>query len=255
LSNHPSSPQAVQQPPYQQRSAGGNTSPLRSRASQKPLALIVFLENVGHIHGVPLPERITEMIDFVTEEYAKTLLRVYGAYRRYDEIIILEDERATGPELANALIQASHSHTVDLLLLVHGRPGALVGCRAQVDVGPETFRPLIEMARQDPTLLDLRMVFGVNCYGTTLAPTWLALGAKAVNGAVGVNWLPEPSLSIFLRNWLSGQPFSHSFERSHQTALRWGTRLWRSAPDGTDHPKIAGSRQAIFGVEDITIYS
>jgi hypothetical protein len=222
---------------------------------RKPLSLVVFLENVGHIQGVPLPKAVTQMIDFVTEEYAKLLLRVYGAYRRYDQVIILEDERATGPELVNALTHTSRGHTVDLLLLVHGRPGALVGCRAQVDVGPETFKPLVTAYQQDPTLVDLRMVFGVNCFGTTLAPTWLALGAKAVNGAVGVNWLPEPSISVFLRNWLNGQPFATAFQRSHETALRWGTRIWPAAADGSDHPHIAGSRQAIFGVRDITIHS
>jgi hypothetical protein len=216
--------------------------------------LIVFLENVGHLHGVPLPKVATQLIDYVTEEYAKLLLRVYGAYRRYDRVIILEDARATGPELAGALTQASRDHTVDLLLLVHGRPGALVGCRGQTDIGRETFQPLVEANRQRPGVVDLRMVYGVNCYGTTLAPVWMALGAQAVNGAVGVNWLPEPSLSIFLRNWLGGQPFSVALARSHRTALRWGARLW-PATGGRDHPKIAGSRQAVFGVRDITINS
>jgi hypothetical protein len=223
-------------------------------ANAKPLALVVFLENVGHISGVPLPTAAMQVIDFVTEEYAKLLLRLYGAYRRYDCVIILEDERATGPELVSALTHASRDHTVDLLLLVHGRPGALVGCLGKTDVGAETFQPLLAAYRQDPTLIDLRMVFGVNCYGASLAPVWLALGAKAVNGAVGVNWLPEPSISIFLRNWLNGQSFSTSLQRSHQTALRWGRWLWPPA-DGRDHPNIAGSRQAIFGVRDITIDS
>jgi hypothetical protein len=224
-------------------------------SSSKPLALVVFLENVGHIAGVSLPGAVTQAIDFVTEEYAKLLLRFYGAYRRYDKVIILEDERAIGPELVGALTQASRYHTVDLLLLVHGRPGALVGCRAQVDVGPETFQPLVAAYRKDPTLVDLRMVFGLNCYGASLAPVWLALGAEAVNGAVGVNWLPEPSLSVFLRNWLRGRSFSEALQRSHRVALRWGTRLWSADSEGQDHPKIAGSRQAIFGVRDITIHS
>jgi hypothetical protein len=224
-------------------------------ASPQPLALVVFLENVGHISGVPLSNAAMQVVDFVTEEYAKALLRLYGVYRRYDQVIILEDERATGPELVAALIEASREHTVDLLLLVHGRPGALVGCRAQVDIGPETFQPLLAAYRQDSSLLNLRMVFGLNCYGATLAPIWLALGAKAVNGAVGVNWLPEPSLSIFLRNWLNGERFSIAFQRSHQTALRWAARIWPAASDGSDNPRIAGSRQAIFGVRDITINS
>jgi hypothetical protein len=170
-------------------------------------------------------------------------------------VIILEDGRATGAELVDALKQASRKHTVDLLLLVHGRPGALVGCRAEQDVGAETFGPLVEAYRRDPTLVNLRMVFGLNCYGASLAPVWLALGAVAVNGAVGVNWLPEPSLSVFLRNWLHGRTYSEALQRSHQTALRWAARIWPATADGSDHPKIAGSRQAIFGVRDVTIHS
>ncbi|HXF60515.1 MAG TPA: hypothetical protein VNK95_02790 [Caldilineaceae bacterium] len=216
---------------------------------------MVFLENVGHVHGVPLPRWANYVIDFLTEEYAKLLLRLYGAYRRYHRVILLEDDLATGPHLVEALVSASRDHRVDLLLLVHGQPQALVGRRGKVSVGAETFEPLLAAYRADPSLLDLRIVFGLNCYGASLASTWLALGAQAVNGAFGVNWLPEPSLSVFLWNWLRGRPFSQAVQRSHETALRWGKRVWRSRPGGEEHPFIAGSRQAIFGVRDVTIFS
>jgi hypothetical protein len=221
----------------------------------KPAALVVFLENVGHVQGVPLPKWATNAIDFLTEEYAKLLLRIYGAYRRYERVIILEDALATGPRLVAALVEASRDGQVDLLLLVHGHPETLVGHRGQVWVGPETFKPLLAAYRADPTLLNLRMVFGLNCFGVSLAPTWLALGAQATNGTCGVNWLPEPSLSVFLRNWLGGQPFSVAVQRSHEMALRWGMRIWRPSGEGKDHPYIAGSRQAIFGVRDVTVNS
>jgi hypothetical protein len=221
----------------------------------KSPALVVLLENVGHVHGIPLPGWAMDTIDFVTEEYAKFLLWWHGAYRRYARVVILEDARATGPELRAALLELSRAHTVDIFLLVHGRPGALVGYRAQVDVGPETFTPLLAAYAEDRAVLDLRVVYGVNCFGASLAPVWLALGARAVNGAVGVNWLPEPSLSIFLRNWLRGRTFADAVLRSHRAAIRWGGRLWRPGCDGGDHPKLAGSRQAIFGVCDVTITS
>lgn len=232
-----------------------STPPPQAGHGRKPLALVVFLENVGHIHGVPLPRWANAVVDYVTEEYAKVLLRVYGAYRRYDRVVILEDELATGPDLVGALTEASRTHQVDLLLLVHGHPRALVGYQGKVSVGPETFDPLVAEQRANPSLVDLRMVYGVNCYGASLAPTWMALGAKAVNGACGVNWLPEPSLSVFLRNWLAGKPYSQAVERSHRTALRWGQRIWRPDRKGQDHPFIAGSRQAIFGRHDLTIDS
>jgi hypothetical protein len=223
--------------------------------ASKPLALVVFLENVGHIHGVPLAAWMMDMIDWLTEEYAKLLLRLYGAYRRYDRVIILEDERATGPELVRALTATSRTHRVDLLLLVHGHRDCLVGYKNRSLVGPETFGPLLEDYRQDPTLLDLRMVYGLNCYGVTLAPIWLGLGAQVVNGAVGVNWFPEPSLSIFLHQWLKGRTYSQAV----LTSNGWANRVWRQLlrpwTTAAEHPWLLSSRQTVSGRADITIDS
>ncbi|MBV7330468.1 hypothetical protein KFU94_19925 [Chloroflexi bacterium TSY] len=219
----------------------------------KPTALIVFLENIGHIHGLNLPQWVMNCIDFVTEEYAKILLRIYGAHDLYDQIIILEDEATTAERLVDALIETSQSHQVDLLLLVHGHKQCLVGYQGSEYVGMETFNPLIESYQQDPSLLDIRMVYGVNCHGITLAPIWTALGAKAVNGAAGVNWMPEPSLSVFLRHWLHGSTYSESVYSSNRFARRvWG---WILPPSeaGDEHPAIASSRQVVFGQTDVTI--
>lgn len=220
---------------------------------QKPLALVVFLENVGHVASLRLPRWVTGAIDYLTEEYAKLLLRLYGAYNRYELIVILEDARATGPHLAAALLSASRTHTVDLLLLVHGQAGVLIGHRGQQVVGAETFTALLAARQADPVALDLRMVYGLNCYGVTLAPTWLALGAQAANGAQGVNWFPEPSLSVFLRRWLAGHPYSEAVVASNLTANRWWRRILRSDPAGPSHPWISSSQQVVFGQRDVRI--
>jgi len=219
----------------------------------KPLALVVFLENVGHVLGINLPTWIMNVIDYVTEEYAKLLLHLYGAYRRYDKVVILEDAQATGPDLVRALTEVSRTHRVDLLLLVHGQEGALVGYKGKAMVGAETFGPLIAAYRSDPSLLDLRMVYGLNCYGATLAQTWLDLGAEAVNGSVGVNWFPEPSLSIFLRSWLGGRPYSEAVCRSNHLSSRvWG-RILPTRADRPVHPWVESSRQMVYGRTDPTI--
>jgi hypothetical protein len=221
----------------------------------RPLALVVFLENVGHVASLHLPRWVMASVDFLTEEYAKILLQLYGAYRRYDRVIILEDARATGPELATALLEASRTHTVDVLLLVHGHAGMLVGHRGQHTVGAETFAPLLARCAADPTALDLRMVYGLNCYGVTLAPTWLALGAQVANGALGVNWFPEPSLSVFLRRWLAGAPYSEAVVASNVTANRWWRRILRSSPVGPPHPWLVSSQQVVYGRRDVRIDS
>jgi hypothetical protein len=222
---------------------------------RKPIALVVFLENVGHIAGMELPQWVMHLIDFVTEEYAKLLLRLLGVYRRYDKVVILEDAKANGETLARALLETSRTHQVDLLLLVHGHTGQLVGYRGKHRVGAETFGPLCEACRQTPATLDLRMVYGVNCYGYSLAETWRTLGAKVVNGAVGVNWMPEPSLSVFLFNWLRGKPYSEAVRRSNHTANRFWQRIWRPTAEGTPHSFLLSSRQVVVGAGDITINS
>lgn len=224
-------------------------------AMNKPLALVVFLENVGHLAGLKLPQWAMNTIDFVTEEYAKALLHWHGAYRRYNRVVVLEDAQATGPQLAAALLENSRTHTVDVLLLVHGHEGQLVGHRGRARVGRETFDALLAARRRDPAALDLRMVYGLNCYGLSLAPTWLALGAKVANGSPGVNWFPEPSLSVFLHNWLGGQPYSRAVIASNTAANHWWGKLLKpsKAQPQAEHPWLRSSRQVVVGREDVRL--
>jgi len=222
---------------------------------RKPAALVIFLENVGHIAGLTLPDWAMQVIDYVTEEYAKGLLWLLGAYRRYDTVIILEDEDANGMALTTALLDASRTHQVDVLLLAHGHIKQLVGFRNQTRVGDETFAPLCDAYCADESLLDIRMVFGINCYGYSLTDTWRQLGAKVVNGSIGINWFPEPTLSVFLYNWLRGRPYSEAVRRSNHTANRFWKQIWKPAPDGTPHAYLTSSRQVIVGNDDVTIYS
>ena len=195
-----------------------------------------------------LPRWVAAAVDFVSEEYVKLMLRFHGVHRRYDRVIILEDARATGPSLSNALVQASRAHRVDLLILAHGLPGRVIGHNG-VPIGPETWEPLLEAARENPRLLNLRAVWQMNCYGVTLAPMWRDLGAVSVNGSVGVNWLPEPSLSLFLRAWLRGEPFSRAVVHSSSTAERVWRQVYRSQAPLTPHPRICSSRQVVYGEE------
>ncbi len=224
-------------------------------AEEKPLALVVFLENVGHVLGLNLPHWTMRAIDYVTEEYAKILLHVHGAYRRYDRVVILEDADANGPALTNALVDCSRTHRVDVLLLVHGHEGKLVGHEGKVMVGMETFLPLLIAYRQNPGLLDIRAVYGLNCHGATLASMWIELGAEVVNGAAGVNWFPEPSLTVFLHNWLKGNSFSDAVQKSNRRADRVWRTILRNKPDQPPHPWISSSRQIVYGRRDISIDS
>lgn len=225
---------------------------MRSTPPPPPRALVVFLENGGHISGVNLPRWVSALVDFAAEEYAKLALRLHGAYRAYDRVFVLEDDRATGPDLSAALIAASRTHRVDLLILAHGAPGRIIGHKGK-QIGHETWQPLLDSYSRDRHLLRLRAVWQMNCYGLSLTQLWRDLGAISVNGSVGVNWLPEPSLSLFLRAWLRGDSFGGAVVRSSSTAERWWRTVYRSGVESTPHPRIDSSRQVVVG-DDCTWY-
>jgi len=230
-------------------------NPSRQRpAESKGRALLVVLENVGHISGLNLSGWAMTVVDYVTEEYAKVLLRLLGAYRRYDRVMILEDADVTNEKMAAALLDLSRKHRVDQLLLVHGQKECLVGYQGRVYIDGHLFNALLEAYSQDPSALDLGVVYGVNCYGATLAPIWLALGADAVNGAVGVNWLPEPSLTLFLSQWLNGATYSESVTTGFRWARRAGKLVWPDKADGCEDVHLAGSRQIVYGRRDVRLF-
>ena len=205
--------------------------------------LIVFLENGGHVAGVDLPPWAARLLDWSTEEYGKLAVRLQ-ARRHYRQIVVLEDQAATAAALWQALLAADDA-IVDVLLLVHGQPGYACGC-ADHWVGADFFDGLRRLRAAGQARFRLRAVYQMNCYGELLAEEWLSLGAQAVNGAVGVNWLPEPSLSVFLANWLGGQTFGDSVERSYRVASRLLGLVWRPQLGGP-HEKIASSQMGVFG--------
>lgn len=219
-------------------------SPQPKSLKNQPI-LVIFLENGGRVAGVKLPPWASGLLDWSTEEYGKLAVKLQ-ARRHYRQIVVLEDGRATAASLWQALIAADDA-TVDLLLLVHGQPGYACG-HADDRLGVDFFDGLRRLRTAGMARFRLRMVYQMNCYGQSLAADWLTLGALAVNGTVGVNWLPEPSLNVFLAHWLGGQTFEHSVERSYRIASRLLGLVWRSQPeDGRPHDKIASSRMLVFG--------
>lgn len=215
-----------------------------------PLGLVVFLENIGHISGLTLPPWLMNVIDFVAEEYTKIMLRLQGIHRRYDRVWILEDTRATGPDLRANLIGASRTHRVDVLVLSHGMPDEILGYKG-LRIGCETFDPLIAEYQENPALLNLRVVWQMNCYGMSMAETWRNLGAIGVNGSIGVNWLPEPAMSFFLHDWMHGYSYSEAVARSSTRAQAWWSRIYKPTPERQLNQRLQSSRQVVMGSHDV----
>lgn len=217
-------------------------------ATHQPV-LIVFLENSGRVAGVDLPAWASRLLDWSTEEYAKAAVRLQARHH-YQQILFLEDARASAAELWRALLAAGDA-TLDLLLLVHGQEGYACG-HGQHQIGADFFEGMRRLRAAGLARFKLRAVYQMNCYGQSLAREWLSLGAQAVNGAAGINWLPEPSLSLFLRAWLSGQPFGEAVARSNRAASRALGLVWRGR-GSQPHPKIASSHMMVFGDQDLRI--
>ena len=210
--------------------------------------LLVFLENNGRAGGVNLPRGASLALDRATQAYGKTAVWL-RARRHYDRIVVLEEKQATAARLWQALLDAGDA-TVDVLMLVHGQAGYACG-HGDNQVGADFFAGLRAGCAAGLAPFNLRAVYQMNCYGVTLAPEWLSIGAQAVNGAVGVNWLPEPSLSVFLRGWLGGRSFEEAVQDSYRAASRLLGWVWRPQPGRAGqrqpHDKIASSRMEIFG--------
>ena len=208
--------------------------------------LIVFIENAGRVAGVDLPRWASQLLDWSTEEYGKLAVRLQ-ARRHYSQIVFLEDEKATARHLLHALMDADDA-VIDVLMLVHGQAGYACGC-GDHRVSADFFAALRQLQSAGLARFRLNAVYQMNCYGQTLGEEWLSIGAQAVNGAVGVNWLPEPSLSVFLHGWLGGRPFGESVERSNRAASRLLGQVWRG--QGSPHPKIASSQMLVFGDKEL----
>jgi hypothetical protein len=210
--------------------------------------LVVFLENGGRAGGVDLPAWAAQAMDRFTQAYARTAVQLQ-ARRHYGRIVVLEEEAATAARLWQALLDAGDA-TVDLLLLVHGLPGYACG-HGDDRVGADFFAGLRALRAAGLAPFRLRAVYQMNCYGQSLAAEWLSIGAQAVNGSVGVNWLPEPSLSVFLRAWLGGATFEQAVERSYRAASRVLGLVWRPQAGRSGmkqpHDKIASSRMRVVG--------
>lgn len=217
-------------------------------APRSSTILLVFLENGGRVGGVHLPRWASLALDRSTQAYGRAAVWLQ-AHRRYDRIVVLEEERATAAHLWQALLDVGDA-VLDVLMLVHGQPGYACG-HGDDRVGADFFAGLRNVRAAGLAPFHLRAVYQMNCYGQSLAPEWLSLGAQAVNGSVGVNWLPEPSLSVFLRHWLGGATFEQAVQRSYRAASRALGLVWRpqSSRAGVrqPHDKIASSRMEVFG--------
>ena len=213
-------------------------------------SLVVFLENGGAFGHSNLPPALSRALDFWSEYGARALLSVLGAERHWQQIRILEDQRARPEELLSTLVGISQRTVVDLLVLAHGSPEGAVGWQGACL--NQAFLDELQAVRVGSGLsVHLGCVYTIACHSAHQADAWLAAGAQAVNGICGENWLPVPTLPLFLARWQTGATFGEAVLAAHLRTLRWARTL---APgNGTWHDRIEASRQMVAGRRDVRL--
>ncbi|MYD89939.1 MAG: hypothetical protein F4Y08_06310 [Caldilineaceae bacterium SB0662_bin_9] len=213
-------------------------------------SLVVFLENGGAFGHLNLPPTLSRALDYWSERGARTMLSMLGADRHWQEIRVLEDQRAHPDELLSTLVGISQRAVADLLVLTHGSPeGALGWQGACLDQG---FLDELQAVRVGHGLpLHLGCVYTIACHSAHQADAWLAVGAQAVNGVLGENWLPVPTLPLFLARWQKGATFGEAALAAHLRALYWARGL--AGRDTTWLARIEASRQMVAGRQDVRL--
>jgi hypothetical protein len=156
---------------------------------------------------------------------AQRTLPVHLAMRGYDRVVLLQDasgpvrvdprdaslsdviESPTRASFANQLRALASEHDeVDLWFFAHGSPKTIHAAGANITeawLGREL----------GATSYPIRMVYQMNCHGSTLNDRWLSLGAKATMGSRDVNFYPT-EFAAFASAWNRGESFARAVRGS-----------------------------------------
>jgi len=204
--------------------AGIAQSMLTRQMTATNTALVVFIENTGALPfqwesriGQLVQEGLEKVIDYISEEFSKWLNKFQDAKgKKYREVIILEDAKATYATLKSTLQDlAKREFVIDVFTLAHGNSTSFTGYNGVSITGGD----IKAMRDSYGSPLPLRVVYMMNCKGSGLNDEWLYAGARAVAGSVNNNYIPEPMMSKFWNNWLRGDTFSTAVNNAYNDSV------------------------------------
>jgi hypothetical protein len=188
-------------------------------------ALVVFIENTGHLPfqweskvGKLVQEGLEKVVDYVAEEFSKWLNKFADARgKKYREVIILEDSKATLSSLKSTLHDlANRDFIIDVFTLAHGNSSSFSGYNGS-SISDTDLRGIKDSYGK---ALPIRVVYMMNCKGAGLNDDWMYMGAKTTAGAVNNNYIPEPMMSKFWNNWLRGDTFSTAVNTAYDDSVK-----------------------------------
>jgi hypothetical protein len=107
---------------------------------------------------------------------------------------------------------ADQGYTIDLFVFSHGRPEEFVGTNGAysnpVDMVSSEIRKLAQSGSSYTgyASLPIRIVYQMNCYGSTMNDDWRAIGATAAMGSKWINFKIN-TFNSFAKAWTGGSTF------------------------------------------------
>ncbi|MBL6445544.1 hypothetical protein JMN32_04445 [Fulvivirga sp. 29W222] len=188
-------------------------------------ALVVFIENTGALPfqwestiGKAVQEGLEKVVDYVSEEFEKWLNKFADAKgKKYREVIILEDAKATYANLKHTLHDlANKEYIIDVFTLTHGN-GSSFSAYGGGSISANDVRALRDSYGK---ALPIRVVYMMNCVGAGLNDDWLYAGARATAGAIRNNYIPEPMMTKVWNNWLRGDSFANAVSTAYNDSVK-----------------------------------
>ena len=180
-----------------------------------------------------LEKKIRSYTDNLLETAELALNRYKGAKPEFfSDVITLRDGTASYADLKNTLIaQSKKGKLIDLFILTHGS-GNFISVTGGID-GDK----IRAMKNDYGKPLSIRSVYMMNCVGASLNQAWLDAGAKASAGSIKNNYLPEPTMYFFWKNWKEGQTFESAVTSAYRKTIALmntiGKELLQIIPGGT----------------------
>ena len=250
----------------------GEAQSLSQGMSTANTALVVFIENTGALPfqwdskiGKLVQEGLEKVVDYVAEEFSKWVNKFAEARgKKYREVIILEDAKATLANLKSTLHDlANREFIIDVFTLAHGNSSSFSGYN-KTSISDTDLRGIKDAYGK---ALPLRVVYMMNCKAAGLNDDWMYVGAKTVAGAVNNNYIPEPMMSKFWNNWLRGDTFATAVNNAYADSVTLikstiakaedfiplvGKKI-RTALEAEINPLLADSKPKVEGNGSVTI--
>lgn len=175
---------------------------------------------------------------------------------RYGSLQILNGRDVTRDGLVQALRNAATPacEAIDLLLMVHGEPDALVlaasGGSGTDDVAATDLARALSLV---PELSGkLRLCYSTACYGASHAQALRGAGFRAVIGAKAINANSATEVPILLHQWAKGADVASALRNADDPTLRDASDFLART---LEHFSDANSEKILVGDQTITIDS